>query len=226
MIPVNKKINSMCIQGVGVSTIFEVSDVLVQKDIIDVNSSIPSNQISQDYRHLTDLKFPAIDSSKIELLLGQNVQSAFCVSELRYHSSNEPHAFYTSLGWALWGNDYLCSTDYYSRGIKVNFILAKNSSCKRILDVLHQDFEDIELPEAIKMSKDNRKAEIFEELHVVDKKDNHYTIALPWRDKSTSLPNNKKMAEKRLLGLKRKLIANEDMYEKYSNKIKEYVDCG
>ena len=34
------------------------------------------------------------------------------------------------------------------------------------------------------------------------------------------------MAEKRLLGLKRKLIANEDMYEKYCNKIKEYVDCG
>ena len=177
MIPVNKKINSICIQGVGVSTIFEVSDVLVQKDIIDVNSSIPSNQISQDYRHLADLKFPAIDSSKIELLLGQNVQIAFCASELRYDSSNEPHVFNTSLGWALWGNDYLCSTADYSRGIKVNFILEKNSSCKRILDVLHQDFKDIELLEGIKMSKDNRKAEIFEEL--VTKKDDNYIIAFP-----------------------------------------------
>ena len=59
---------SICIQGVGESTIFEVSNVLVQKGIIDVSSSIPSNQISQDYCHLADLNFPVIDSSKVELL--------------------------------------------------------------------------------------------------------------------------------------------------------------
>ena len=43
---VNKKINSICIQGVDESSIFEVSNVLVQKDIIDVSSGIPSNWIS------------------------------------------------------------------------------------------------------------------------------------------------------------------------------------
>ena len=64
--------------------------------------------LSQDYPHLADLKFPAIDSSKVGLLLGRNVQSAFCVSKLTYGSSNEPHALHTSLGWALWRNDYLC----------------------------------------------------------------------------------------------------------------------
>ena len=73
----------------------------MQKDIIDVSLSIPSHQISRGYRHLADLNFPSIDSSKVELLLGQNVQSTFCVSELRYGSSNEPHALHTSLGWAL-----------------------------------------------------------------------------------------------------------------------------
>ena len=193
----------------GESTIFEVSNLLVQKNVIDVSSSILSNQTSQDYRHLADLKFPAIDSSKVELLLGQNVQSAFCVSELRNGSSNQPHALHTSLGWDFWGNDYLCSTADYSRGVTVNFILERDSSCKRILDVLHQDFKDIELPEVIKMSKDDRKAlKIFEES--VNKKHDHYTIALPWKDKNTSLLNNQKMAEKGLLGLKRKLIANED----------------
>ena len=134
-------------------------------------------------------------------------------------SSNEPHALHISLGWALWGNDYLCPSADYSRGVTVNFILGKDSSCKRILDILHQDFKDIELPEVIKMSKDDRKAlKIFEDS--VNKKDDHYTIALPWKAKNTSLPNNKKMAEKRMLGLKRKLIANKDMYEKHCNKIK------
>ena len=34
------------------------------------------------------------------------------------------------------------------------------------------------------------------------------------------------MAKRRLLGLKRKLIANEDMYEKYCNKKKQNDDCG
>ena len=96
MTPVDKKIKSIYIQGVGESTIFAASDVPAQKGIIDVSSSIPSNQISQDYRHLADLNFPVIDSSKVELLLGQNVLSAFCVSELRYGSSKEPHALHTS----------------------------------------------------------------------------------------------------------------------------------
>ena len=119
------------------------------------------------------------------------MQSAFCVSELRYGSSNEPHALHTSLGCALWGNDYLCSSADYSRDVKVNFILERDSSCKRILDVLHQNFKDIKLPEVIKMSKDDRKAlEIFE--GSVNKKDDHYIIALRWKDKNTSLPNNQK----------------------------------
>ena len=67
------------IQGVDESTVFRVPEVLVQDNIIDVSSSIPTNRIAKDYSHLKNLKFPTMISNQVELLLGQKVQNAFFV---------------------------------------------------------------------------------------------------------------------------------------------------
>ncbi len=88
----------MHIKGLNEPSVFKAYNVLVQDHLIDVNSSIPTHQILKDYEHLRDLKFSKLSSNKIELLLGQDVQGAFCVSELRYGAEDEPHALHTSLG--------------------------------------------------------------------------------------------------------------------------------
>ena len=88
---VDKQVNGLHIQGVDESTVFRVPEALIQGNIMDVSSSIPTNGIVKDYYHLKGLKFPALISNQVELLLGQNVLNAFCVSELRYGDETEPH---------------------------------------------------------------------------------------------------------------------------------------
>ena len=147
---VTKKIDQFFIQGVDEMQSFEMRDVLVQDSMVDVNSSIPTDELAKLYGHLEDLRFPKLKSSKVELLLGQNVQNAFCTSELRYGKETEPHGIHLQLSWALWGNGHLstarpCDT----RSVLVNFMRADPAGnlCKKTLKVLEQDFGDTALPQ-------------------------------------------------------------------------------
>jgi len=74
----------MHIQGVEEPEIFQVQKTLVQNSIVNVDSSIPTDELASLFPHLQDLTFPRLVSNQVELLLGQNVQNAFRVSELRY----------------------------------------------------------------------------------------------------------------------------------------------
>lgn len=56
--------------------------------------------------------------------------------------------------------------------------------------------------------------------------DGHVQLGLPWKFDHTVLPCNKEVALRRLLGLKRRFLKNEALFEKYSNKINEYIECG
>ena len=56
--------------------------------------------------------------------------------------------------------------------------------------------------------------------------DGHYEVALPWRNDRPLLPNNRKLASKRLECLKRKLEKDSKLFEKYKDKIDEYLNLG
>ena len=129
------------------------------------------------------------------------------------------------MGWALWGNDQLVNSHEASVGVKINCILERNTLCKRILDVLEQDFKDVYLPEVHKISVDDKKALSAFEKSVITES-GHYKIALPWWNENPNLPNNYEMAEKRLLCLKRKMLSNADFKKDYCSKMQEYIDCG
>ena len=104
--------------------------------------------------------------------------------------------------------------------MKINCVLERNTLCKKILDVLEQDFKDVDLPEVHKMSVDDKRAlSSFEKS--VTKESGHYKIGLPWRDENPNLPNNYEMAVKRLLGLKRKM-SNADFKKDYCSNMQEY----
>ena len=63
--------------------------------------------------------------------------------------------------------------------------------------------------------EDKRAMSVFEEsVQIVD---GHYQVAIPWKNPSPCLPNNRVMAEHRLQHLKRRLAKNPDLRSKYSN---------
>ena len=128
----------------------------------NVNSSIPNNDILNGYAHLKDLHFPQLVSNKIEFLLGQTVQNAFCVSELRYGAHNKPHTLNTFLRWALLKN-HLCSNND-DLNVQIKCVMEKKTVFEKVLEVLNQDFKDIDLPETSGMSIDVKRAlDIFDQ---------------------------------------------------------------
>ena len=59
----------------------------------------------------------------------------------------------------------------------------------------------------------------------VKKVDGHYSIGLLWKDDEPKLPNNREMALKRLLSLKRRFLKDSNLFKKYCEKMMEYIDC-
>ena len=56
--------------------------------------------------------------------------------------------------------------------------------------------------------------------------DGHYQVALPWRYDPPYLPNNKVVAEQRGLLLKKRLLRDEAMLEKYKTTMTDYIEKG
>ena len=56
--------------------------------------------------------------------------------------------------------------------------------------------------------------------------DGHYQVALPWRYDPPYLPNNKVVAERRGLLLKKRLLRDEAMLEKYKMTMTDYIEKG
>ena len=187
--PVYEKVNTFHIQGIGESQVFMVNNILVQDKLVDVASSIPTDDMVSVFSHLHDLTFPQLETTSVELLLGQNVQNAFRVSEMRCGCDDEPFGLHTALGWT-WRVDYFARDFLVSDDVSVNFIkemVSNEDSCQQVLNIFDHDFWDIDVPQIPCMSRDDKRAlKIMEESAV--KVDKHHKIALPWSEGKPDLP--------------------------------------
>ena len=56
--------------------------------------------------------------------------------------------------------------------------------------------------------------------------DGHFQDALPWRHEPPFLPNNRVVAEQRGLLLKKRLLKDEALFEKYRTTTADYIESG
>ena len=217
-----KKVDFLAIQEIEEESAFMVKDALVQDSIVDVSSSIPTHEMVKGYSHLRDLKFPKIENQKIELLLGSDLHQAYLSQDIRVGAPGNPTGLRTHLGWTVYGKDD-GDQEINTPKLMVNF-LDKEESCKQILDLLNQDFKDLELPQVPALSVEDKRA--LGIMHkTVKKVDGHYLIGLLWKDDEPKLPNNREMALKRLLSLKQRFLNDSNLFKKYCEKMMEYIDC-
>ena len=87
------------------------------------------------------------------------------------------------------------------------------------------DFENCEVETRVCASlEDKRALEIMERtLNMVD---GHFQVALPWRHEPPFLPNNRVVAERRGLLLKKRLLKDEALLEKYKTTMADYIESG
>ena len=103
---------------------------------------------------------------------------------------------------------------------------AQNEELNQQLERLWKtDFENSEVETRVSASvEDKRALEVMERtLKMVD---GHYQVALPWRYDPPYLPNNRVVAEQTGLLLKKRLLRDEAMPEKYKATMTDYIEKG
>ena len=217
------------VKGVEEEQIFCFKDVVVFDELTDISESIPTNKVARMYPHLKDIEFPELSSNSVELLLGNDTHEAFKIVDQRYGEYGQPFGLKTMLGWTLFGADSSmkkieCEC---SKAIHVNFLCNSEPtvSCDHVLQKLGSDFLDVEQDYETSPSIEDKQARRKME-DSITKVGSHYQVGLPWRSEACKPHNNRKLAEKRLSYVKKKLLHDPELYAKYKEKIHEYMDNG
>ena len=87
------------------------------------------------------------------------------------------------------------------------------------------EFRDLKYLEKTSPSVEDLKA-LDQMRQSVKRVQGRYEVGLPWRSESIDLPYNRKVAESRLSGLRKRLMKNESLFEQYKLKIDEYLTSG
>ena len=221
-----KKVDRIGIQGMDEPSSFWVKDAFV----VDVSSSIPTQELVQTFPHLNELSFPEIQEKKVELLLGSDLHQAFLQREILMGEPGQPCGLKTALGWTVYGKsggDREIYDGLDRPRLMVNVIDQKENQvglCEELLKVFARDFEDEEdLTGSTPLSLEDKRA-IFILHDTVKMVEGHYSVGLLWKDDDSRLPESRILAERRLMSLKRRFLNNSELFREYSEKMKEYLD--
>ena len=199
---------------------------------VSENSIVTKDDI-EGWPHLQDINLSATQhiERKVKLLIGCNVPEAFYVLDERRGSPGEPYGVRTLLGWTVFGpSDKLSNQEsvqvYFNAADDYVRDQATSENIKLTVQLekfWKSDFGDSLTSSKPCMSVDDRKA-----LRTMEgslkKVKGHYQIALPWKNLSPCIPNNRIVAEHRLNLLKKKLLNDKEICKKYCTTMNEYFD--
>ena len=165
----------------------------------------------------------SIDTTNVMLLIGTDFPGAHIPLKVRSGNCDQPYAISTRLGWVIRGP---LKTPCISKAINVNF---QNTS-----DILLQQqhermwttgFDDRNRDDSKSMSVEYKCAMKTMETSVTFE-NGHNQLGLPWRDESTCLPNNMALALAGLQQLRRKLLCDSSLHQKYAETVNDYIAKG
>ncbi|XP_071834278.1 uncharacterized protein [Apostichopus japonicus] len=185
--------------------------------------SIPTQDQVNKWPHLRDIEFQTMDREKVQLLIGSDTPEAFWVLEERRGKRKEPYAVRTPLGWTVMGP--LAGSCGSPRSFLVNHVAHERleEQVKRFWELDH-GFGGSADERVCDSINDQRARKIMEDSVVL--KDGHYQMRLPWRHYPPSLPNNRTMVESRLGSLRKRLLKDEDLHQRYKAVMEDYLRKG
>ena len=124
----DRKIDSLMVQGIDDLKRFKVKEAFVVDEVVDLRSSIPTNDLVQRFPHLSGLNFPSLDEGQIDLLLGCDLHRAFSVKDALVENPGSPCGRHTALGWTIYGVDEGEYEGIESPELMVNFMGAQDNS--------------------------------------------------------------------------------------------------
>ena len=221
------------------------------RDSIPANRQhIPSPSIVAELPHLSKMAHELMERSDAEigLLIGYDCPRAFTPREIITAPNQEIFAQRTDLGWGVMGT-FECSSSndhsvMYCHKIVTEEVVAplrnknsvsfaiKSAKPKEILcpvdlnNLIDQEFATSKDAHDPKRSIDDQKFLDTLNNGTTRTADGHFEMPLPFCNNNPVLPNNRVVAEKRLQGLKRKLLKDEAYKDDYCKFMTKIIDNG
>ena len=228
---------SLSVQALdGGGDVIHLTEVIAVDEIPVKPNAIPNKGIMKRHKYLKNVPLSKISDGTVQLLIGANVPEVFRVESSRRGPDGYPDLIRSPLGWSLFGPSFDFSP---SDKLSCHFIAERHMEPANLEQAMFLKDEsdlrpttadgDIEYLDVIKtLSAEDRRtyALMKDSVKLVD---GHYELPLPWRHDHQCLPNNRVMAEKRLKGLKKRLLNNKEMHQKYNEQMavmieKEYAE--
>ena len=203
-------------QAIDLDNVISVDRMPVEKCLNLTNTNLLK------WYHLRDLELPQITDKSVGLLIGIDCKRVFQPLECRIGPAKAPDAVRTPLRWVLYGAN-----------VTVGLADVSNHAALNVsIDVLRDDPCPLDLPEpsndcscSLKTSREDRIAlqMMKEKVKIVN---GHFQLPLLWESSTSQLPNNRKVAEMRLMCLKGRLAKDKALHEKYSAVMASYFEEG
>ena len=168
----------------------------------------------EKYKHLADLKFPAVDA-EVDILIGTDCTEMFWTMDERHGGLKEPIARQTRLGWILLGPT------------EQRRSLCANATSVEQLEMVYDkmlmaDFDDVKVKEPVMSIDDKRALKTMQETVCIQ--GGKFCVGIPWKiNPEKALQSNRAMAESRLRMLKRKFESNPKLKEEYTKTVEAYI---
>ena len=179
-----------------------------------LNISKDAVATQEDYKSwpcLNDLVLPTKpEDCTVNLLIGVNIPEALQPEEIRRGENGGPIAVRTKFGWTL--NRPLGQTE----ATVVQCCITSTNQTTDLLSEQLQKYFNHEFDDCISNDKKLMSANYKKALRIFEESaklcDGHYVLAIPWKNPQPCFPNNRSVAESRLMCLRRKLSSNGDLH--------------
>ncbi|XP_069139352.1 uncharacterized protein [Argopecten irradians] len=200
--------------------------VYALNDFPELRSSVATSADVYRWNHLNDVLVP--HRQNVSLLIGQDVPKGLMPIEVRRGKDGEPYVIKTVLGWTINGPLGNISEDLHMASA-CHFVYGKSDS-DISLEARVEQFWSIDTGQVLagsvpELSVDDRRV-----LKVwngsIKLKEGHYELSIPFIDECPNFPDNKSLALKRLLYLKKRLSEDTDLHKRYTKEVNKLFDKG
>ena len=247
----NTKVVSFNLSSLDSSYSINLPEVVVVDSIPVAPTVIPSNDKLSKYPHLRGIDLHVIENGSVTMLIGNDCAAAHRCLDNRFSPDpgDSPDAVLTPFGWTLRGSLLTSAsttesaTNFLIRGLKWpidvqeldDMILTDEGEmfsshpgtdfCDKeaLLKMLQDQHEILEFGLHYSLEDPIAYDIMTRHLKYVD---GHFQLPLLWKNDAVKLPASRDMALKRLECLKKRLIKNSGLHEKYSLQMQKMIDAG
>ena len=188
---------------------------------------IPTCETAKRWSHLVNVcsEIPPLLQCEVGLLIGYNCSAALAPRQTIIGDEDQPYAVKTDLGWSIVGSlAPVDSSDVSGICHRVSLKELPPVVPRDVLSVLETDFKDISHGDVSSSQEDIQFLRMIEK-RIVMNTEGHLEMPLPFKTRP-SMPNNRKLALKRLSQLKGRFDHNPKYMEQYSQFISEMLQEG